>query len=106
MIGWPRMCLTFDERVSDSPCVERVWRSRSQAAGAFLSVASTQCEIAITRQNGRVFATVRGPETRATQADCVAEGDWLGIRFKLGTYMPAFAPRDLKDRHDVTLPGA
>ena len=100
------MFLTFDERFSDSPFVERVWRSRSHAAGAFLSVASSHVEIAITRQDGRVFATVRGPETRATQADVPAGGDWLGIRFKLGTYMPAFAPGDLKDRHDVTLPDA
>src|SRR5262245_8197856 len=98
------MFLTFDERVSDSPFVERVWRSRSLAAGVFLSVASSHVEIAITRQEGGVFATVRGPETTATRADCPIGGDWLGIRFKLGTYLPAFAPGDLKDRHDVTLP--
>ncbi|HKE86706.1 MAG TPA: AraC family transcriptional regulator [Vicinamibacterales bacterium] len=100
------MLLTFDERLSDSPFVERIWRSRSHAAGVFLSVASSHVEIAITRHNGSVFATVRGPETEATQADCGADGDWLGVRFKLGTYMPAFAPGDLKDRHDVTLPAA
>jgi hypothetical protein len=69
-------------------------------------MASSHVEIAITRQNGRVFATVRGPETKATRAECPAGGDWLGIRFKLGTYLPSFAPGDLKDRHDVTLPDA
>jgi len=100
------MFLTFDERFSDSPLVERVWRSQSHAAGAFLSMASSHVEIAITRQNGRVFATVRGPETKATRAECPAGGDWLGIRFKLGTYLPSFAPGDLKNRHDVTLPDA
>ena len=49
---------------------------------------------------------MRGPETKATPADCPAEGEWLGIRFKLGTFMPGFTPGDLKDRHDVTLPDA
>ena len=97
------MFLTFTERPSDSPVVERIWRSRSDSAGVFLSVAASHFEIAVTRHHGKVFLTVRGPETKATPADCPAEGDWLGIRFKLGTFMPAFPPGDLKDRHDVTL---
>jgi len=98
--------LTFNERPSDSPYVERVWRSQSHSAGVFLSVAASHFEIAVTRHRGLIFLTVRGPETRATPAECPAEGEWLGIRFRLGTFMPAFMPGDLKDRRDVTLPGA
>ena len=86
--------------------MERVWRSQSHSAGVFLSVAVSQCEIAVTRHKGRIFLTVRGPETKATPADCPAGGEWLGIRFRLGTFMTGFTPSDLKDRHDVTLPGA
>jgi Helix-turn-helix domain len=100
------MFLTFNDRPSDSPYVERVWRSQSQSAGVFLSVAASHFEIAVTRHHGRTLLTVRGPETKATPADCPAEGEWLGIRFRLGTFMPGFLPGDLKDRHDVTLPGA
>jgi AraC-like DNA-binding protein len=100
------MFLTFTARPSDSPFVERVWRSQSHAAGVFLSVATSHVEIAVTRHEGRTFLTVRGPETKATPADCPAEGEWLGIRFTLGTFMPAFTPGDLKDRHDLTLPDA
>jgi AraC-like DNA-binding protein len=100
------MFLSFADRLSDSPFVERVWRSESHSAGVFLSVAASHFELAVTRHQGRIFLTVRGPETKATQADCPTDGEWLGIRFKLGTFMPAFAPGDLKDRHDVTLPDA
>jgi hypothetical protein len=100
------MVLRFNERPSDSPFVERVWRSESHSAGVFLSVAASNSEIAVTRHKGRVFLTIRGPETHATPAECPAEGEWLGIRFKVGTFMPAFAPGDLKDRRAVTLPGA
>ena len=100
------MLLTFEDRRSDSPFVERVWRSRSTHAGEFLSMAASNFEIAVTRHQGRTFLTVRGPETIATPAECPAEGDWVGIRFALGTYMPRFTPGDLKDRRDVTLPGA
>ena len=66
------MFLTFTGRPSDSPFVERVWRSQSHAAGVFLSVATSHVEIAVTRHEGRTFLTVRGPETKATPADCPA----------------------------------
>ena len=82
------MFLSFDDRISDSPFIERVWRSHSDQAGVFLSVAAIHFEIAVTRLRGKTFITLRGPETKATSADCPAEGEWLGIRFKLGTFMP------------------
>jgi AraC-like DNA-binding protein len=100
------MFLSFEESSSDSPFVERVWRSRSDRSGVFLSVAASHFEIAVTRYRGKTFLTLRGPETKATPAECPAEGDWLGIRFKLGTFMPQFTPCQLRDRRDVTLPGA
>ncbi len=100
------MFLTFDERPSDSPFVEWLWRSQSQAAGQFLSIAGGHVELAVTRLHGRTSLTVRGPETRATPADCPTEGEWIGIRFRPGTFLPGFAPGDLSDRRDVSLPGA
>lgn len=50
--------------------------------------------------------TVRGPETKATMADCPAHGEWFGIHFKVGTFMPLMRSSDLRDRNDVTLPNA
>jgi AraC-like DNA-binding protein len=100
------MLLCFEERLSDSPVVERIWRTHSERGGAFLSIAASHFEMAVTRLRGRSFLTIRGPETKATTADCPAEGEWLGIRFKLGTFMPQLAPGLLRDRKDVTLPDA
>ena len=100
------MFLFFDDRPSDSPYVERIWRSHSERAGSFLSVAACHFEMAVTRYRGKTFLTLRGPETRATTADCPAEGEWLGIRFTLGTFMPQITPGTLLDRCDVTLPDA
>jgi hypothetical protein len=62
--------------------------------------------MAVTRHEGRTFLTLRGPETKATRADCPADGEWLGIRFKLGTFIPSLLPGNLRDRRDVALPGA
>ena len=58
----------------------------------------------VTHLKGRKFLTVRGPETRATMADCPAEGEWCGVYFKLGTFMPSMRAGLLRDRNDVTLP--
>jgi hypothetical protein len=98
--------LTFSDRPSDSPFVDRIWRSRSERGGTFVSIAQSHFEIAVTRLRGRTFVTLRGPETTATMAACPAEGEWLGIRFKLGTFMPGLMPAQLSDRRDVTLSDA
>jgi len=100
------MFLSLEDRLSDSPLVERIWTARSERAGQMLSIAEGNCELAITRLRGQTFLTVRGPETRATTADCPADGDWVGIRFKPGAFLPRFLPATVRDRRDVTLPGA
>jgi len=100
------MLLAFEERASDSPFIERVWRARSTRAGSFLSIASPHSEMVVTRCRGEVFLTLRGPETKATVAQCPADGEWLAIRFTLGTFVPHLLPGNLSDRRDVTFPGA
>jgi hypothetical protein len=60
----------------------------------------------VTRHKGKTVLTLRGPETKATEIDCPAEGEWLGVRFRLGTFMPQLPVANLLDRQDVNLPGA
>ena len=98
------MFIIFEDRPSDSPFVERVWRCHSERAGTFHSMAASHWEMVVTRHRGKQFLTLRGPETKATTADCPAEGDWVAIRFKLGTFMPLLPARSLRDRSDVNLP--
>jgi AraC-like DNA-binding protein len=99
------MIFTFDERPSDSPFVERIWRAHSERAGSFNSIAASHWEMVVTRQYGKTTLTVRGPETKATPLHCSADGEWLGIRFKLGTVMPHLPASNLVDG-DVNLPNA
>jgi hypothetical protein len=100
------MFITFEDRPSESPLVERIWTARSQRAGPFHSMAASECELVVTRLRGAAFLTVRGPETRATVAECPGEGEWVAIRLALGTFAPAFLPALIRDRQDVTLPDA
>jgi AraC-like DNA-binding protein len=104
--GGREVFIIFEERSSDSPLIEKVWRCHSEAAGAFSSIAACHWEMVVTRHEGRTSLTVRGPETTATTGDCPADGEWFAIRFKLGTFMPELPPGRLRDRNDVTLPDA
>ena len=92
------MLLIFDDnRLSDSPFIERVWRSHSEGSGLFVSVATSHWDLVVTRLAGKPTLTLKGPETRASEVFCPAEGEWLGIRFKAGVFMPQMPISDLVD---------
>lgn len=47
--------LIFDEeRSSDSSFVERSWRSHSEGAGSFLSLAESRWEMVVTKHHGKI----------------------------------------------------
>jgi len=100
------MNLIFEERPSDSPFVETVWRTHSESAGSFTSRSASQGEIVVRRYQGKTTLTVRGPETKATPAHYPADAEFLGIILKLGAFMPHLPPRVLRNRRDATLPEA
>src|SRR5262245_48153420 len=77
-----------EERPSESSLVECVWRARSEHAGTFTSLAMSHRELVVTRHNGSMRLTVRGPETRATPLLCSVQAEWIGIVLQLGAFMP------------------
>lgn len=100
------MIIFDEERLSDSPFVERIWRSHSEGADPFISIAECRWEMVVTRRQGKITMILRGPETRATLlGDCPEEGEWLGIRFKMGTVIPHLPASKLLDG-TLTLPEA
>jgi AraC-like DNA-binding protein len=99
--------IIFDaERASDSPFVERVWRSHSEGAHPFLSIAVNHCDLVVSRLRGKVTMTLRGPETKATpMGDAPADGEWFGILLKPGTTLAHLPPSQLVDA-GIDLPTA
>ncbi|HEV8194048.1 MAG TPA: AraC family transcriptional regulator, partial [Ktedonobacterales bacterium] len=98
--------LIFEERLSDSTFVERIWRCHSESAGPLLSVAESRSELVVTRHRGKLTLTVRGPETKATLlGDYPTDGEWLGIRLKPGAFLPHLPASALVDAR-VNLPEA
>ncbi|MCB0192682.1 MAG: helix-turn-helix transcriptional regulator [Anaerolineae bacterium] len=95
----------MDSRPAESPLVETIWRSRSSQAGPFLSIAASRLELVVARHEGQLYCTVRGPETFPTMAHCPPDGEWLGIEFKHGVFLPHLRTGDLVNG-EVKLPRA
>jgi len=92
------MIIIDEERASDSPFVERVWRSHSEGVKPFLSIAVNHCELVVSRLQDKVTMTLRGPETKPTHVgDTPPEGEWFGVLLKLGVFLPHLPTSRLLD---------
>jgi AraC-like DNA-binding protein len=100
------MDFTSEVRSSDSSFVEMIWRAQSMGTGSFISPAAIHWDMLLMRHRGQTTFTLQGPETQATHASLPSDAEWLGITFKLGTFMPDLLPIHLLDRRDVILPQA
>ncbi|UYM07279.1 helix-turn-helix domain-containing protein [Solicola gregarius] len=97
--------LEVEHRPSESPYIERVWRSRSHGDVAqMLSVATPRVGLVFWRQQGEVGVAVTGPESMASPAPLPAEATFFGVEFPVGTYLPHLpSGRQLLDRQ-ITIP--
>src|SRR5260370_33743099 len=86
------MIFIDEERPSNSPFVERIWRSHREGTAPFLSIAVRRCDLVVTKLHGKITMTVRGPETKATPlGDSPSDGEWVGILLQFGTILPDLA---------------
>ena len=89
------------ERPSDSPFVERIWMTQSERASSFTSISTVFWSMVISKWRGHITISLHGPETGATCKEFPAEGEWFGIAFKLGTFVPDILPGSLIGRYIV-----
>lgn len=87
----------FEERLSDSPYVERIWSTKSEQAGSFTSISTVYWSMVIAKYDGRISVSLHGPETGATRKAFPAGAEWFGIMFKLGTFVPHIPPGSIID---------
>lgn len=82
------MKFVFDNRPSDSPLVDVIWKTRSVGGGSFISAATSNIELVVTRQQDHIHVTLLGPGTRASSAPIPEDAEFFGITFKVGTFLP------------------
>lgn len=88
------MTVIYQQRPSDSPLVETVWHVHAVSDGEDMVAADMSWDMIVTRQYGKINLCVWGPMTKAVPIPHLADGEALGIRFKLGTYLstlPAYS---------------
>lgn len=91
------MGLDIEDRPSDSPYIDRVWRSRSEGVDRMTSIATPRWDLVVWEQAGRIEVAIQGPESKASPAPVPQEASFVGISFALGTVMPHLPPGRIVD---------
>lgn len=82
------MSFTYEDRLSDSPYVQTIWHTWTESKGCYLAAADGSWDILISRLDKSRNVLVCGPSTKAVPVYYEEGTECIGIRFKLGTYMP------------------
>jgi len=97
--------LEIESRPSDSPYIERVWRSRSSAVSRMTSIAAAHWDLVFWQHRGQVRVAVQGPESKASPAPVPEDATFFGIVFSLGTSLSRLPLSQLVDG-SAEIPGA
>jgi AraC-like DNA-binding protein len=97
-MDWATTIFPIENRIEPSDFVERIWRTRGVPEKAMISVAVPHWQIVVVKHSrGPTSVFVRGPETKASIVEIPQAAEFIGIEFKLGTFLPALAAETLVD---------
>jgi hypothetical protein len=97
-MDWATTIFPIENRIEPSDFVERIWRTQGVPEKTMISVAVPHWQMVVVKSSrGPSSVFVRGPETTATIVDIPQAEEFVGIEFKLGTFMPNLAVEALVD---------
>jgi hypothetical protein len=96
--------LSIDVVSGPAGALARVWTAKCDSPADFSSIASVNPGIGFVRVGGATTVHLRGPETKATTLSCPRDAEYFGADFRLGAYLPMFAPARLANLQDAVLP--
>jgi hypothetical protein len=88
-------CVGYQARQSELECINMIWRGCADADALPLCPADVHWYLRFLRRSGKIILIAHGPTTQATLVDYQPGDEFLGIRFKLGTFLPMLAARSL-----------
>ena len=113
---WAATIFPIENRFERSDFVERIWRTRGVPDKAMISVAVPHWQIVVVKSSHAPMSVIaRGPETKASIVEIPQDAEFLGIEFKIGTFIPALAVEALVDigkeidtvsRNEINLAGS
>jgi Helix-turn-helix domain len=89
------MNFRHENRLVTSPIAETVWHTQSEGDGCYISPADSSWDMLVLKHKGETKVFVAGPGTKATPIMFEDGMQYLGIRFKVGTFMPQLPPSAL-----------
>lgn len=99
------MSLSFEERLSDSPYVEKVTHGWTAGEGSTVRPAEVSWHMVLAKHSGGTQLMVVGPLGSSGLVHWGGGAEILWIKFKLGTFMPHLPGRDILDS-ETPLPEA
>ncbi len=91
------MTIISEDRLSDSPYVERVMRGWTLSAGSTIRPAEINWHMVFVKHPGGARSLVVGPHTSSGMATWGGGAEILWIKFKLGTFIPHLPTREVRD---------
>lgn len=95
---WATTIFPIENRFERSDFIERIWRTQGVPDKAMISVAVPHWQMVVVKNlRGPTSVFVRGPETKASIVGIPQDAEFIGIEFKLGTFLPALGFETLVD---------
>lgn len=91
------MDMIYEERLSDSPYVINYAHSRVESDGYSLLPADGNCYLFVMSHQGQARIAVGGALTQAMALPVKAGTEWIGVRFRLGAFIPHLPAPNLVD---------
>jgi AraC-like DNA-binding protein len=85
--------IPYQARIPDSPLLEMIWRGRANDDAMPLCPADALWYLRFLRRGSTTSLEIHGPTTQAAGVPYRRDDAFLGIRFKLGVFMPHLPPR-------------
>jgi len=86
---------TYEERLSDSPYVDKIGRFRAEDAYAHVCTANVLWNMLLVRHQDKTSLSLWGPMTQSGLMNYPQGAEFMFIVFKLGTFMPRLPPNQL-----------
>jgi AraC-like DNA-binding protein len=91
------MSFVYEERPSDSPFVETIWRTQSESDGCYMNLADGCWDLLLIKQDAATRVSLCGPMTKAVPVLYKEGSQYMGIRFKIGAFMPHLPTNHILD---------
>src|SRR5215510_13101807 len=91
------MSVTYEVRYSDSAFVHNLGWSRAENDGVNFLPADSNCYLFVMKERCETSIAFGGPLTKVLPLPVVADTEWFGIRFKLGTFISHLPPGKIVD---------